>query len=985
MASTDARPIPLKNTAYRVYFAIWDADGDLVTGATGLDSEVSKDGGTFADCANEATEIATSSGMYYLDLTSTEMNADAVCVIVKTSSSGAKTTPIVLYPEETGDINVDVTGWNGTAVATPDTAGYPKVTHKTGTGTGEVTLTSGRINADLTHIATAAVSTTTAQLGVNVVQISGDSVAADNLEAAADGTGYNLGGGSVVAASVTGNVGGNVTGSVGSVATGGITAASIAADAIGASELAADAATEIATAVWALATRTVTAATNITSTGAAVPITAGGLVSADVTAISTDTVAANNAESFFDGTGYAGTGNAIPTVGVTGSVSGNVLGDVEGSVAAVAAGGITASSIATGAIDADALATDAVTEIAAGIWDRLTSALTTVSSIGKLLVDNINTTISSRASQTSLDTLDDLVDTEVADIQARLPAALVGGRIDANVGAISSDATAADNAEAFFDGTGYAGTGNTIPTVTTATNVTTVNGLASGVITAAAIAADAIGASELAADAAVEIAAAVWDRVLTGATHNIASSAGRRLRTLDATSIWTGTAQAGAANSITLDAGASATSEIYDGNLIVITAGTGAGQARVIAEYNGTTKVATVSQLWVTTPDATSEFQITADHAMDITDHGVAQAGGAATITLAATSSSTDDIYTGQTVLIRTSTGAGQARLITDYVGATRVATVSPAWAVQPTSASVYAVLPVGRTVVDSFTTGAITADALATDAVTEIQSGLATAAALTTVDDFLDTEVAAILAAVDTEVAAIKAQTDLLTFTGSDVRATLDGETVTAATVSDKTGYSLSAGGVAAIWDALLSGITTVSSIGKLIKDYLDAAISTRATPAQVNTEADTALADAGVTTTVTGRIDAAISTRASQSSLDTVDDLLDTEVAAIKAKTDLLAFTGTDVHATLDSETVTLDSTERNALADAFLKRDWSGLTGEAARSVLNALRALRNRIRLEAGSLEVYKEDDTTTAWVAPVTTDPAASAIVEINPP
>lgn len=56
------------------------------------------------------------------------------------------------------------------------------------------------------------------------------------------------------------------------------------------------------------------------------------------------------------------------------------------------------------------------------------------------------------------------------DIQARLPPALVGGRIDANVGAISSDATAADNAEAFFDGTGYAGTGNTIPTVTTLTN-----------------------------------------------------------------------------------------------------------------------------------------------------------------------------------------------------------------------------------------------------------------------------------------------------------------------------------------------------------------------------------------------------------------------------------------------------------------------------------------------------------------------------------
>lgn len=39
-----------------------------------------------------------------------------------------------------------------------------------------------------------------------------------------------------------------------------------------------------------------------------------------------------------------------------------------------------------------------------------------------------------------------------------------------NATQLSGDATAADNAEAFFDGTGYAGTGNTIPTVTTLTN-----------------------------------------------------------------------------------------------------------------------------------------------------------------------------------------------------------------------------------------------------------------------------------------------------------------------------------------------------------------------------------------------------------------------------------------------------------------------------------------------------------------------------------
>lgn len=68
-----------------------------------------------------------------------------------------------------------------------------------------------------------------------------------------------------------------------------------------------------------------------------------------------------------------------------------------------------------------------------------------------------------------------LVDTGTT-LDARIPAALVGGRMDANIGAISADSVAADNAEAFFDGTGYAGTGNTIPTVTTVGTLTTYTG-----------------------------------------------------------------------------------------------------------------------------------------------------------------------------------------------------------------------------------------------------------------------------------------------------------------------------------------------------------------------------------------------------------------------------------------------------------------------------------------------------------------------------
>lgn len=151
MASTDARAIPYKSAAWRVTFPIFDADGDPVTGATGLDSEISKDGGAFADCTNEATEIG-SSGIYYLDLTSSEMGADTVAIQVKTSSSGAKTTNIIAYPQEADDMRVSVTHWSGTAVAAVDAAGYPKVTVKSGTGTGEVSLSSGLVTLAATGL-----------------------------------------------------------------------------------------------------------------------------------------------------------------------------------------------------------------------------------------------------------------------------------------------------------------------------------------------------------------------------------------------------------------------------------------------------------------------------------------------------------------------------------------------------------------------------------------------------------------------------------------------------------------------------------------------------------------------------------------------------------------------------------------------------------------------------------------------------------------
>ena len=105
MAASDGQPFPIKNKAFCVVFPIMDATGSFVTGAAGVTSTVSKDLGTFASCTNNAVEIATASGMYYLNMTATEMNADIVSVMVKSTTTGSKTTPMVFYPVEIKELS----------------------------------------------------------------------------------------------------------------------------------------------------------------------------------------------------------------------------------------------------------------------------------------------------------------------------------------------------------------------------------------------------------------------------------------------------------------------------------------------------------------------------------------------------------------------------------------------------------------------------------------------------------------------------------------------------------------------------------------------------------------------------------------------------------------------------------------------------------------------------------------------------------------
>ncbi len=74
-----------------------------------------------------------------------------------------------------------------------------------------------------------------------------------------------------------------------------------------------------------------------------------------------------------------------------------------------------------------------------------------------------------------------------------------------------------------------------------------------------------------------------------------------------------GTAQAGAASSITLAAGASAVTDYYKYMRIYLVGGTGSGQNRLCSAYNGTTKQWTPDTNFSPAPNATTQYEIYLD------------------------------------------------------------------------------------------------------------------------------------------------------------------------------------------------------------------------------------------------------------------------------------------------------------------------------------------------------------------------------------
>jgi hypothetical protein len=312
---------------------------------------------------------------------------------------------------------------------------------------------------------------------------------------------------------------------------------------------------------------------------------------------------------------------------------------------------------------------------------------------------------------------------------------------------------------------------------------------------------------------AAETADAVWDELSTG--HTDAGKAGQQQWTdIDAivaklpTSYIMGSStvddqdtiilggqvpdNTSTADSIKLAADASGTNDIYNENLVVLVGGTGAGQARLIADYVGAAKTAAVRSAWLITPDNTTTYRIYPFSGILLSNTGLAVSATSDTITLNTSAQAVADVYVGHTIFISGGTGVGQARLITAYTSG-RVATVSPAWDVTPgAAASIYLILPVGRTYVDVLSASA---NAAISDAVWDEASAGHTDAGKAGEQQWTDVD--AILAdtdelqtdwtnggRLDLLIDAIKAVTDLIPVVSTTV-----------ATADDANSFTLTAG----------------------------------------------------------------------------------------------------------------------------------------------------------------------------------------------
>ena len=392
-------------------------------------------------------------------------------------------------------------------------------------------------------------------------------------------------------------------------------------------------------------------------------------------------------------------------------------------------------------------------------------------------------------------------------------------------------------------------------------------------------------------------AAAVWDEVLTGATHNVPSSAGRRLRQTTASIIIDGTARgAGTSNNqIQLGTDASPTNGAYDPSMVYIVSGAGAGQCRIVLQYDGANRIATVHRSWRTLPNATSEYVIVAYGDTNSVNEGLAQGGSPTSITLNADASSTNGTYVGQLVFLVSGVGEDQCGMVTAYDGATKVATIDMGagggWSVTPDTTTAYVMMPASPVIVSSASVCA-------------------------------------------TQIAAIKAKTDNLP---SDPA---DNSDILSAISSKPVGATASE-----VWGAATRTLTAGTKDTQIdaIKAKTDNLPASPAAASDIPSAATNAAAVRADLTTELARLDVEVSTRLAG---------------------------GAYV------------PTNPPAIADAILGRNLAG-GQDGGRTVRDALRPARNRVEINDTTITVYREDDTTPAWTAQITTA-ARDAIQSVDP-
>lgn len=210
-----------------------------------------------------------------------------------------------------------------------------------------------------------------------------------------------------------------------------------------------------------------------------------------------------------------------------------------------------------------------------------------------------------------------------------------------------------------------------------------------------------------------------------------------------------------------------------------------------------------------------------ADTGLQTIRSNTAQAGAAGTITLDASASASDDFYNNAVVLITGGTGVGQARLVSDYTGATKVADVIPNWVTTPDNTSTFAVLPSGLVRVGSFATGAIVAGAFAAGA---IDDTAVAAGAISEIGTITNTGGTATIGAVLGDLAndsLVARLNDIGTDVNGTTTDTIQGKLGTDTEMADRSVYDLLNGGGPAAAAAAAAPANDVSLYGAVRAVY--------------------------------------------------------------------------------------------------------------------------------------------------------------------